>query len=51
MVVLFSGNVPNTELADAIAGYEGQVTVVGDALAPRWLEMAIHTGHYAALAV
>ena len=51
MVVLFSGNVPNTELADAIAGYEGQVAVVGDALAPRWLEMAIHTGHYAALAV
>ena len=50
-VVLFSGNVPNTEFADSLTGYEGDVTVVGDALAPRWLEMAIHTGHYAALNV
>ena len=51
MVVLMSGNVPNTEFADAIEGYEGGVTLVGDALAPRWLEMAIHTGHHAALAI
>ncbi|MFN0096391.1 MAG: FAD-dependent oxidoreductase [Dehalococcoidia bacterium] len=51
MVVLMSGNIPNTELADAIAGFDGKVDVVGDALAPRWLEMAIHSGHYAALNV
>jgi hypothetical protein len=51
MVVLMSGDMPNTKFADAIAGYEGQVTVVADALSPRWVEMAIHTGHYAALAV
>ncbi len=51
MVVLMSGNVPNTEFAEAIEGYEGDVTLVGDALAPRWLEMAIHTGHHAALAI
>ena len=51
MVVLMSGNVPNTEFADAISGYDGKVDVVGDALAPRWLEMAIHSGHYAALSV
>ena len=51
MVVLMSGNVPNTEFAEAIADYDGEVRVVGDALAPRWLEMAIHSGHYAALEV
>ena len=51
MVVLMSGNVPNTEFAELLDDYEGDVTVVGDALAPRWLEMAIHTGHYAALEV
>ncbi len=51
VVVLMSGNVPNTEFAEAIEGYEGEVEVVGDALAPRWLEMAIHSGHYAALSV
>ncbi len=51
MVVLMSGNIPNTEFAEAIEGYEGGVEVVGDALAPRWLEMAIHSGHYAALRV
>lgn len=53
MVVLMSGNVPNTAFADALAGsgYDGEVRVVGDALAPRWLEMAIHSGHHAALEV
>ncbi|MDE2669175.1 MAG: FAD-dependent oxidoreductase [Chloroflexota bacterium] len=51
MVVLMSGNVPNTEFAELLDDYEGDVTVVGDALAPRWLEMAIHSGHYAALEV
>jgi len=53
MVILMSGNVPNTEFSDALAGfdYDGEVAVVGDALAPRWLEMAIHSGHYAALKV
>jgi 2,4-dienoyl-CoA reductase-like NADH-dependent reductase (Old Yellow Enzyme family)/thioredoxin reductase len=51
MVVLMSGNIPNTEFAEHIADYEGDVHVVGDALAPRWLEMAIHGGHLAALAV
>lgn len=33
------------------SGYDGEVRVVGDALAPRWLEMAIHSGHHAALEV
>ena len=42
---------PNTEFAEAIADYDGEVRVVGDALAPRWLEMAIHSGHHAALAL
>lgn len=51
MVVLMSGNVPNTEFAEAIADYDGEVRVVGDALAPRWLEMVIHSGHHAALEV
>ena len=51
MVVLMSGNVPNTEFAELVDDYEGDVHVVGDALAPRWLEMAIHSGHYAALEV
>ena len=51
LVVLMSGNAPNTEFVEAIEGYEGDVEVVGDALAPRWLEMAIHSGHYAALKV
>ncbi len=51
MVVLMSGNEPNTEFADVIDGYEGDVRVVGDALAPRWLELAIHSGHHAALEV
>ncbi|MFN0096918.1 MAG: FAD-dependent oxidoreductase [Dehalococcoidia bacterium] len=50
-VVFVSGNVANTALAEALAGYEGEVHVAGDARAPRPMEKAIHEGHYAALRV
>tara|TARA_Y100000588_G_C14201400_1_gene902659 strand:- start:1196 stop:1852 length:657 start_codon:yes stop_codon:yes gene_type:complete len=50
-VVVLSGNVANRGLADALDGYEGEVVVIGDALAPRRIERAVHDGHYAGLGV
>ena len=49
--VVLSGNVANRSLANALDGYEGEVVVVGDAVAPRRIERAVHDGHYAALRI
>ncbi len=49
--VVISGNAPNRALADALDGFDGEVLVVGDALAPRPIERAVHDGHYAALRI
>ena len=50
-VVMISGNAANLALAEALDGYEGETLVVGDALAPRPIERAVHDGHYAALRI
>lgn len=47
-VVFVSHNAPDRELADALAAYAGQVTTVGDARSPRYLQTAIREGHLAA---
>ena len=49
--VVLSGNVANRGLANALEGYDGEVVVVGDAVAPRRIERAVHDGHYAALGI
>lgn len=49
--VVVSGNVAERALAEALDGYAGEVFVVGDALAPRPIERAVHDGHHAALRV
>ena len=49
--VVISGNAADRALAEALDGYGGEVLVVGDALAPRPIERAVHEGHHAALRV
>ena len=50
-VILISGNTSRTELLEELDDFSGEIHVVGDALSSRPLEMAIHTGHYAALKI
>ncbi len=50
-VVMVSGNIANRALAEEIEGHGAEVFVVGDALAPRPMERAVHEGHYAALRI
>lgn len=47
-VVMVGYNTPNRELADELAGFGGQVLVVGDANGSRTLQTAIREGHMAA---
>ena len=49
--VMVSGNIANRELAEELEGHGAEVFVVGDALAPRPMERAVHDGHYAALRI
>ncbi len=49
--VVVSGNAADRALAEALEGYGGEVLVVGDALAPRPIERAVHEGHHAALRI
>lgn len=46
-VVLVSPPLPRRTLTTGVAGFAGEVAVVGDALAPRFLATAIHEGHRA----
>lgn len=46
-VVLISYNRPNRELAGELEDYPGEVMLVGDALSPRYLMLAIREGHMA----
>jgi 2,4-dienoyl-CoA reductase-like NADH-dependent reductase (Old Yellow Enzyme family) len=48
VVVLVGGNEPQRQLADDLAG-ELDVSLVGDALGPRFLQLAILEGHRAAV--
>ena len=50
-VVLISYNRPNRDLVDALAGYPGEVRVIGDANSPRYLMVAIREGHLAGRSV
>lgn len=47
LVVVVGGNEPQRQLADDLAG-ELDVSLVGDALGPRFLQLAILEGHRAA---
>jgi NADPH-dependent 2,4-dienoyl-CoA reductase/sulfur reductase-like enzyme len=48
-VVFISGNMPNRELFDALAGHNSgrEFRVIGDANSPRFLQTAIREGHIA----
>ncbi|MDP1820932.1 MAG: hypothetical protein Q8K58_13725 [Acidimicrobiales bacterium] len=46
-VVMVGYNVPNRDLADELAGYGGQVVLLGDAIGSRTLQTAIREGHMA----
>ncbi|MCX7056488.1 MAG: NADH:flavin oxidoreductase, partial [Proteobacteria bacterium] len=46
-VVFVSHNVCNRELLDALEGWRGNVTAVGDVVSPRFLQTAIREGHLA----
>ncbi|NBC37405.1 FAD-dependent oxidoreductase [Novosphingobium sp. FSY-8] len=50
-VVFVSHNKSNRDLVEALAGWPGQVAVVGDARSPRYLQTAIREGHLAARAI
>ncbi len=50
-VVVINGNIANRALAATLDDFEGEVVVIGDALAPRPIERAVHDGHYAALRI
>ena len=50
-LVLCQGNVPDTALADELAGYSGEVHLIGDCLAPRTAEEAVLEGLRAGWAV
>ena len=43
-LVLCTGHIAETELADSLAGYGGELKIVGDSLAPRTAEEAIFEG-------
>lgn len=46
-VIFISHNRPVSDLVEALADFAGQVTAVGGALSPRFLEHAIRDGHLA----
>jgi 2,4-dienoyl-CoA reductase-like NADH-dependent reductase (Old Yellow Enzyme family)/thioredoxin reductase len=50
-VVMVSGSLPNRSLAGALSEFAGEVRVVGDAVTPRLLEVAVTEGHMAALSL
>ena len=50
-VVFVSHNVCHRDLADELSDWSGEVTVVGDALSPRYLQTAIAEGWSAALSL
>lgn len=50
-VVFVSHNRSNRDLVDELADWPGQVTIVGDARSPRYLQTAIREGHLAARAI
>jgi NADPH-dependent 2,4-dienoyl-CoA reductase/sulfur reductase-like enzyme len=50
-LVLCTGHNPAAELADSLAGYGGEVRLVGDCLAPRTAEEAIYEGFQAGAAI
>lgn len=43
-LVLCTGHIAETGLADSLAGYEGELKIIGDGLAPRTAEEAIYEG-------
>jgi hypothetical protein len=45
VVVFISANRPNRELHDEISGWAPRLSLVGDAHAPRFLEVAVHEAH------
>ena len=51
LVVLVSGNESEHTLADELKATGVKVRMVGDSLSARFLQVAIHEGHHAALAV
>jgi len=51
VVVLVSANQPNRDLHAALVGRVPSLAIVGDANAPRYLEIAVREGHLAAAAI
>jgi len=51
VVVFVSHNASNRALGEALDGWPGSVTLVGDARSPRYLQTAIREGHLAARAI